>query len=714
MIRFQEVHQKDPDDKRLSENLSRFRRAMFTVGLLVRYFDFSKEQLYEGLQHGSETVEEVFRTMFYFMRHNRREIQSDALAAIGFVCVRHHKFMLETKLKMLYIDILTNELYPDQHKIKVLNNIESFLIEEEATMIRMDKHWKEYGEKENLKEMGDVSSGMASTVIQVYLKSILDSFLHPRSDCRLASLKVITIILSQGLVHPAQIVPYLICMATDWQQSISHAADRDLQEIEKKYPGFIHMKLLHGIRLSFRLQQIVQNDKIVVRGYRVNNEGELPSAMNGYLYSIMRNTKSQRRAILMNLLKQFDETSKNSLTYMLYLADNLAYIPYTVLDEPLFVIHHIDIQISVSGSNLLQTFKECLKPPPSCEQRFNLETGKTEYIYDEDLDDDEKSVFERLPDDLRPLQEAITAAQGCNLLLVLREHLKDFYGLTTTKLSQYSPSDTSKAFDRAVTRRSNVKFNPKQTIQLLKLGEPKEWDDEQKLELVKKYMDFKELMNKIDPDDDEDEDGNPIDRMALSNLNPLPTKQSYRVRGQDLVKSGMAKEYQSQQAKLDEIAMSEAMRLQQQQQQKYQDMQNHPLVQKLRPQRSSGTTTPQKSSSHSHSTPQKSSRTNNHNNSEENYNYSNNSSNSMAGMRLDPMTGEMVPITDDEDEQDDGDVHEINENPVVIKLGNITKKSDNSTQGSRVPTLKINLGPRIDTTTATGSSNGGLSGSSKK
>ena len=69
------------------------------------------------------------------------------------------------------------------------------------------------------------------------------------------------------------------------------------------------MKLLHGIRLSFRLQQIVQNDKIVVRGYRVKNEGELPSAMNGYLYSIMRNTKSQRRAILMNLLKQFDETS---------------------------------------------------------------------------------------------------------------------------------------------------------------------------------------------------------------------------------------------------------------------------------------------------------------------------------------------------------------------------------------------------------------------
>ena len=82
-----------------------------------------------------------------------------------------------------------------------------------------------------------------------------------------------------------------------------------LQEIEKKYPGFIHMKLLQGIRLSFRVQQIVQGDPVIVRGSRVVNEGEPPSAMNGYLYSIMKNTKTQRRGILMSLLKQFDESS---------------------------------------------------------------------------------------------------------------------------------------------------------------------------------------------------------------------------------------------------------------------------------------------------------------------------------------------------------------------------------------------------------------------
>jgi len=63
--------------------------------------------------------------------------------------------------------------------------------------------------KENLKEMGDVSSGMASTVIQLYLKGILNSFLHTSVQVRQAVLKVIQLILAQGLVHPVQVFIYL-------------------------------------------------------------------------------------------------------------------------------------------------------------------------------------------------------------------------------------------------------------------------------------------------------------------------------------------------------------------------------------------------------------------------------------------------------------------------------------------------------------------------
>ena len=53
--------------------------------------------------------------------------------------------------------------------------------------------------------MGDVQSGMASTVIQVYLKQVLESFFHKSQQVRHAALGVISLILKQGLVHPVQV-----------------------------------------------------------------------------------------------------------------------------------------------------------------------------------------------------------------------------------------------------------------------------------------------------------------------------------------------------------------------------------------------------------------------------------------------------------------------------------------------------------------------------
>ena len=327
-------------------------------------------------------------------------------------------------------------------------------------------------------------------------------------------MRVIQLILSQGLVNPVQIIHYLICMSTDSEQRVSHTADKELQDIEKKYPGFIHMKLMEGIRLSYQLQHVLPRQQAdgPLRGFRVK-EGEIPSALNGFLYSCLRTTKASRRSILMMLLKQFDETSHNDLATMLYLADNLAYIPYTVIDEPLFLIHHIDIMVSVVGAGILQVVKESLQLPSDYEVIFNQETQRNEYHYDEDLDDDPNSVMARLPLDMKVFVDNINTAQGCILLLVLREHLKDFYGFNEVKIEAYSPSESQKIYERPVNRKPNAKFNPKATVEILKLGDinPHNLDEDAKKDLIQKYLTFKELMNKIEKDEEEyDEDGNAI------------------------------------------------------------------------------------------------------------------------------------------------------------------------------------------------------------
>jgi len=521
---FKKVHEKDPSDPRLGKATPFFRRSLFTVGLLLRHFDFTLEDLYTGLEWGSETKMAVFEAIYYFMDHESPDIQNATLQALGSICIRHYDLMMDDRLKQRYISILTSHQHATHHKIQVLNNIETYLIEEEVRMMQLDKKWKDYADKENLKEMGDVTSGMASTVIQVFLNSVLDSFVHHSVQVRHAALKVIQLILAQGLVHPVQIVPYLICMSTDLEQRVSHTADKELQDIEKKYPGFIHMKLMKGIRLSFQLQEVLQKQiGGPLRGFRTK-EGELPTALNGFLYSCLRSTKSQRRAILMNLLKQFDDTARTSLTMMLYLADNLAYIPYTVVDEPLFLIHHIDIMVSVIGSNLLQSLKESLQLPPEYEVKVNPETRLEEIIYDEDLDDDPDSVMSRLPLNMTMFVENITTAQGCLLLLVLREHLKELYAINETKISGYSPSEAQKTYERAVNRKTSAKFNPKAVVEILKLGEvdPHDLDEDAKKDLIHKYLGFKELMFKIEKDEEEyDDDGNVIPQATQLNASDL-------------------------------------------------------------------------------------------------------------------------------------------------------------------------------------------------
>lgn len=167
------------------------------------------------------------------------------------------------------------------------------------------------------------------------------------------------------------------------------------------------------------------------------------------MYTIFRLGKPQRRALVLAITKQFVE-QKTTLTHKLYLADNLAYFPYVQQDEPLYLVNQIDLLISTAGTNLLAAFKDNLKHPvgDGDQQLSKQHYGNTLYrgilideliafiasILDEDDDDvddiDVDSLLDRLPEDTTDLQNCIISAQGCILLLMLKQHLKDSYGLT--------------------------------------------------------------------------------------------------------------------------------------------------------------------------------------------------------------------------------------------------------------------------------------------
>lgn len=354
-----------------------FRRAVFTIGLIMRYFDFRQPAVNgEGLGAdraglSSNISNDAFEHLFYFatLEHNR--VRSEALTALGYFCIQNYDYLVNGKLRQLYCDILTLDKYDVDTKTIVLRNIRMYLDDADSSMSLKDKDWQQQSIAENLSEMNDVASGMASRIIQLYLKETLSSLLHRDNNVRSNAIQVIQLVLRQGLVHPMTIVPYLICVSTDEQREIAHRADHHLQEIDKQYPGFVHMKSHAGISLSYQMQAVLQNKpgetKAIVRGYSKRNKAELPTAHNSFLYTLLRGVKPQRRALAQGIIKQFDD-QKTTLRNMIYLADNLAYFPYSIQDEPYYIIHQIDLQVSVAGTGLLQTFKENMKPLPAPEQ----------------------------------------------------------------------------------------------------------------------------------------------------------------------------------------------------------------------------------------------------------------------------------------------------------------------------------------------------------
>ncbi|XP_006006990.1 nipped-B-like protein isoform X2 [Latimeria chalumnae] len=513
-------HHEDPNSTVLSANKPALLRSLFTVGALCRHFDFDQEE-FKG---NSKVIikEKVLELLLYFTKHSDEEVQTKAIIGLGFAFIQHPSLMFEQDVKNLYNSILSDKNSSINLKIQVLKNLQTYLQEEDTRMQQADKEWKKVAKQEDLKEMGDISSGMSSSIMQLYLKQVLEAFFHTQSSVRHYALNVIALTLNQGLIHPVQCVPYLIAMGTDPEPTMRNKADQQLVEIDKKYTGFIHMKAVAGMKMSYQVQQaIMVNPNEAVRGFRQDDSA---TALCSHLYTMVRGNRQHRRAFLIALLNLFDDSAKTEVNMLLYVADNLACFPYQTQEEPLFIMHHIDITLSVSGSNLLQTFKESLvkerkkerksessdEESDSEDEALRSRKSRRRINSNSDSDDEEEDVekvMRSLPEDLSPLLEFANASQGILLLLMLKQHLKNLCGFSDSKIQKYSPTESAKVYDKAINRKSGVQFNPKQTLDYLRRHLANAViTEEVKRSIVKQYLDFKLLMEHLDPDE-EDEDG---------------------------------------------------------------------------------------------------------------------------------------------------------------------------------------------------------------
>jgi cohesin loading factor subunit SCC2 len=224
------------------------------------------------------------------------------------------------------------------------------------------------------------------------------------------------------------------------------------------------------------------------------NTHQLPyCSVNHFLYSLIRSSRVYRRGLITQLLKMFDnDSSPSSLTLeeQLYVADNLAYFPYQVQDEPLFLIEQIDLSISVSGSTQLQQFRDLLKQ-------------HLDYIDDDegiDMNKLENKLYSVSEDIINELNQCLRSSKSTMLLLLLKSYLKDVYSLNDTKIIEYDHTELSKITDRPiVTRKINVNFEPKIILDTIK--PLNKYDNyEKRKQIIQEFAEFKRHLLAFDND----------------------------------------------------------------------------------------------------------------------------------------------------------------------------------------------------------------------
>lgn len=189
-------------------------RVLFTLGLLSKHFDVESEQFKEFKICSKQ---DLFETFLYFINNFHPEVQQKALIGLGSFLTRNSDYMIRDEIKNLYLKYIqgNESQVPFSLKSQIFANLTDYLNEEDQRNLAKSVELTKMHLKDDLKEMLDVQSGMASTIIQSYLKPILESYLTPNLTLRISVFSCLSMILNQGLVYPIECVPYLIAMTTD-------------------------------------------------------------------------------------------------------------------------------------------------------------------------------------------------------------------------------------------------------------------------------------------------------------------------------------------------------------------------------------------------------------------------------------------------------------------------------------------------------------------
>eukprot|EP00268_Persea_americana_P023631 TRINITY_DN23182_c0_g1_i2.p1 TRINITY_DN23182_c0_g1~~TRINITY_DN23182_c0_g1_i2.p1 ORF type:complete len:1521 (+),score=307.37 TRINITY_DN23182_c0_g1_i2:209-4771(+) len=300
------------------ENKQQVGRSLFCLGLLVRYGN----ALMVACNNQNFLVVKCVSLLKNYLLGEDFGIKVRSLQALGFVLIARPEYMLEKDIgKILEATLASSS--DARLKMQALQNLYEYLLDTESQMggdrasNTVTHHPEEAGQRVPV-AAGAGDTNICGGIIQLYWNNILDRCVDVNDQVRQSALKIVEVVLRQGLVHPITSVPYLIALETDAQEVNSKLAHHLLMNMNEKYPSFFESRLGDGLQMSFGFIQSITASHESSNHYKVagNMKGKSDGNIFTYakigisrIYRLIRGNRISRNKFISSVVRKFDSGS---------------------------------------------------------------------------------------------------------------------------------------------------------------------------------------------------------------------------------------------------------------------------------------------------------------------------------------------------------------------------------------------------------------------
>jgi len=454
-------------------------RALSALGSICRYYEchdgFDSHNLdpngfhvitdVNQLQFSGNVLSSACFALFReYLENDDEQTKCLALRAMNGVFISRPRVVLAAA-QLGIISSVISEAAPPSVQIESLRCWRDILLAEEmriesgAAKQKMQMQ-KDISLSKRISGDQDGDSCISGSVLTKHADRLYELTLSKDEKVRQMIIDLIGHLLRQGLINPMATVPHLLAVQGDVKSPATRSSALKLLITEgEKRPDMLRQRICAGLKQAYYFQKEVypHDSSGVPRVTALLSRNEGPKVVTDTIFdqvikeSAIRNKRAQRQGLLKGIISLFEKdpdsehTDADQLPLLAFASEILAHLPYTALNDPLFIVYHLSCITALDGQSIINQFSELLGGDlcdPNSEEDDIERAAKTGTFDPNQFGLESKSAeFGQL------------CVNACRILplLQLKIFLCEAYSLSEARITEYVPSEKERIHEKGVS-----------------------------------------------------------------------------------------------------------------------------------------------------------------------------------------------------------------------------------------------------------------------